>query len=98
MLEDVLAAAGQRRGHRLRILVVTPDREVAALAERTRRGHRAASRRGRQQLNAAVRRAASPLRSPRGAAQALVLPADVPLATPAELASLHRIARRPSPA
>ena len=57
MLEDILTAAVSVE-RIARILVVTPDREVAAFA------------------------------LARGAAQALILPADVPLATPAELASL----------
>ena len=60
MLEDILTAAVSVE-RIARILVVTPDREVAA---------------------------AMAFALARGAAQALILPADVPLATPAELASL----------
>ena len=68
---------------------------------------RRAQRRGRRaraniepgsQLNAAVERRHRLCALARGAAQALILPADVPLATPAELRSLIESPRRSSPA
>ena len=87
MLEDILTAAVSVEGI-ARILVVTPDREVAALAER--RGAAIVPEPNIEpgsQLNAAVEGGIA-FALARGAAQALILPADVPLATPAELASL----------
>jgi len=84
MLQSVLAAAAAAKGLS-RILVVTPDQTVAALAPaKGAEVLREARARG---LNAAVRlglaRAAAA-----GAARALVLPADVPLVTPGELDTL----------
>jgi 2-phospho-L-lactate guanylyltransferase len=84
MLQSVLAAAAAAKGLS-RILVVTPDQTVAALAQaKGAELLREARARG---LNAAVRlglaRAAAA-----GAARALVLPADVPLVTPGELDTL----------
>jgi 2-phospho-L-lactate guanylyltransferase len=87
MLEDVLTAVASVEGI-ARILVVTPDREVAALAERE--GAAIVPEPNIEpgsQLNAAVEGGIA-FALARGAAQALILPADVPLATPAELASL----------
>jgi 2-phospho-L-lactate guanylyltransferase len=89
MLEDVLAAASSVE-EIARILVVTPDREVAALAER--KGAAIVPEPDIEpgsQLNTAVEGGIA-FALARGAAQALILPADVPLATPAELASLIR--------
>lgn len=87
MLEDVLAAAASVEGI-ARTLVVTPDREVAAIAER--KGATIVPEPDLEpgsQLNAAVEVGIA-FALARGAAQALILPADVPLATPAEIASL----------
>lgn len=92
MLEDVLAAVARVESI-ARTLVVTPDRDVAATAEskgavivpepgfEPNSGSRAGD------LNAAVEGGIA-FAVARGAGQVLVLPADVPLATPAELASL----------
>jgi 2-phospho-L-lactate guanylyltransferase len=87
MLEDVLAAIACVEGI-ARTLVVTPDREVAAVAEGM--GAAIVPEPGIEpgsQLNAAVEGGIA-FALACGAARALILPADVPLATPAELASL----------
>ena len=87
MLEDVLAAAASVEAI-ARVLVVTPD---AAASRRSPSAGAPPScpspTSSRQQLNAAVDGGIA-FALARGAAQALILPADVPLATPAELASL----------
>jgi 2-phospho-L-lactate guanylyltransferase len=84
MFERVLAAVAAVDGLGP-ILVVTPDASVARAAAahgaRVLREARAAG------LNAAVRRGLARA-GQEGAARALVLPADVPLVTPRELASL----------
>lgn len=84
MLEDVLGALGQVETVGP-VLVVTPDAEVAEAAER----RRALVLRERYAcgLNVAIR-AGMAEAVLNGAARALVLPADVPLATPEELGSL----------
>lgn len=84
MLEDVLAAvagAGGIDG----VVVVTPDARVAELAQ----SHGAAivPEPGAEGLNPAIESGIAYARS-RGAAQVLVLPADVPLATADELGGL----------
>jgi 2-phospho-L-lactate guanylyltransferase len=93
MLEDVLAALAQVETLGP-VLVVTPDATVAELAERRGalilreprgRGHSAAALAGFAEARA------------HGAAQALTLPADVPLVTPAELVAVLAAARSPSP-
>ena len=81
MLEDVLALLGEIPGID-RILVVTPDPEVAAAAANHNAG--VVSEDGPSDLNAAVRRGLAQARS-QGAQRALVIPADVPLATHAEI-------------
>jgi 2-phospho-L-lactate guanylyltransferase len=84
MLEDVLAAVAEVRGIE-RVVVVTPDANAASLADS--RGALVVPEPGAGELNAAVESAIAFALS-RGAGQALVLPADIPLATPAELSSL----------
>ena len=84
MLEDVLAAVARTEGVE-RVLVVTPDAGAASLAES--RGAVIVPEPGVGGLNAAVESAIA-LALSRGLGQALVLPADIPLATPGELASL----------
>jgi 2-phospho-L-lactate guanylyltransferase len=88
MLEDVLDIL--RRAPCIgRTLVVTADRDVAGLAMRT---GAAVLREGRSSgLNAAIRLGARHARR-RGATRALFIPADVPLATAAEIG---RIAAAP---
>jgi 2-phospho-L-lactate guanylyltransferase len=84
MLQAVLAAAAAARGVH-KVLVVTPDADVAELAK----AHAAEvlrERRGRG-LNAAVR-AGLAAAAAAGARRALVLPADVPLVSAEELGSL----------
>jgi len=84
MLEDVLAAVAQVESIG-RVVVVTPDARVAELAQGmgavVLRERRAAG------LNAAVRRGLADAAA-QGDSQALVLPADLPLATPEELRRL----------
>jgi 2-phospho-L-lactate guanylyltransferase len=93
MLRDVLATLGrvERLGP---VLVVTPDAEVAELAQRCKarvlregqaRGHSAAAMAGF--IHARVN----------GAVQALTLPADAPCVTPAEVACLLDAAAPVSP-
>jgi 2-phospho-L-lactate/phosphoenolpyruvate guanylyltransferase len=84
MLEDVLAAVAEVRGID-RVVVVTPDANAASLADN--RGATIVPEPGAGELNAAVESAIA-FALARGAGQALVLPADIPLATPAELSSL----------
>ena len=84
MLEDVLALLDEIPSI-TRVLVVTPDPEVAAAAANHNAG--VVSEDGPSDLNAAVRRGLAQARS-QGAGRALVLPADVPLATHAEIASI----------
>jgi 2-phospho-L-lactate/phosphoenolpyruvate guanylyltransferase len=84
MFEDVLALlAGV--GPIARILVVTPDTDVAAVA--TGYGALVVHEEGPSDLNAAVRRGLACARA-HGAERALVVPADVPLATRAEVLSV----------
>jgi 2-phospho-L-lactate guanylyltransferase len=85
MLEDVLGLLGHVDSI-ARILVVTPDADVASVA--TGRGAVVVreERRGGD-LNAAVRLGLAHARS-QGADRALVVPADVPLATHAEMLSV----------
>ena len=95
MLEDVLALLGEVPGI-TRVLVVTPDPEVAAAA--ASHGAGIVSEDGPSDLNAAVRRGLAHARS-QGAERALVIPADVPLATQAEMLSILASAcRRPETA
>jgi 2-phospho-L-lactate guanylyltransferase len=84
MLNDVLALlrAVPSIG---RVLVVTPDPEVASLA--TSHGADIVAEDGHGDLNAAVRRGLAHA-GHAGAARALVIPADVPLATRAEIVSI----------
>jgi len=84
MLEDVLAALAAVESIGC-VLVVTPDARVAALAQS--RGATIIPEPGAEELNAAVGTGIDYACS-HGIAQALVLPADVPLATSAELSSL----------
>jgi 2-phospho-L-lactate guanylyltransferase len=84
MLEDVLAAVAEVRGIEC-VVVVTPDANAASLADS--RGAIIVPEPGAGELNAAVESAIAFALS-RGAGQALVLPADIPLATPGELSSL----------
>jgi 2-phospho-L-lactate guanylyltransferase len=92
MLEDVLAALAQVEGI-ARVVVVTPDARVAELAQGAGavvlREARAAG------LNAAVRRGLG-YAAAEGAAQALVLPGDVPLATAEELQRLVATSATPA--
>jgi 2-phospho-L-lactate guanylyltransferase len=84
MLEDVLGALVHVHGI-ARTIVVTPDGRVADTARRNgAETVREARARG---LNAAVRTGLAHGMA-NGATRALVLPADVPLATPAEIASV----------
>jgi 2-phospho-L-lactate guanylyltransferase len=84
MLEDVLALLGDV-GPIARTLVVTPDADVAAVA--TGHGAVVVDEEGPSDLNSAVRRGLAYARR-RGAERALVIPADVPLATRAEVRSV----------
>ncbi len=84
MLKAVLGAAAAARGVH-KILVVTPDANVAELAM-TRDAQVLRERRARG-LNAAVR-AGLAAAAAAGARRALVLPADVPLVSAEELGSL----------
>jgi len=84
MLEDVLAAVARTESIE-RVLVVTPDASAASLAES--RGAVIVPEPGAGGLNAAVESAIAFAVSC-GLGQALVLPADIPLATPGELTSL----------
>jgi len=81
MLEDVLALLGEIPSI-TRVLVVTPDPEVAATA--ANHGAGVVSEDGPSDLNTAVRRGLAQAHS-QGAQRALVIPADVPLATQAEI-------------
>ena len=91
MLEDVLAALSRVEGVE-RVVVVTPDASAASLAHS--RGATIVPEPGAGELNAAVESAIAFALS-RGAGQVLVLPADIPLATPAELSSLIGSRSRP---
>ena len=84
MLEDVLAALAGVDSIDC-VVVVTPDARVAALAQT--HGATVVPEPGAEELNAAVGSGIAYACS-RGVGQALVLPADVPLATPDELRSL----------
>ena len=84
MLQTVLGVVTEAIAARF-ILVVTPDPSVAHLAEA--KGARVLRERRMRGLNAAVR-AGLAQACAEGASRALVLPADVPLITPGELASL----------
>jgi 2-phospho-L-lactate/phosphoenolpyruvate guanylyltransferase len=81
MLQDVLAALVQVREID-RVLVVTPDAQVAEIARAA--GAAVLSEARSAGLNAAVKTGLAHARG-HGATNALVLPADVPLATPDEL-------------
>jgi len=81
MLEDVLAALA-RVGSVEGVLVVTPDPAAAALAGAA--GGLVVPETGAGGLNAAIETGIACARS-RGARRVLVLPGDVPLATPAEI-------------
>ena len=84
MLEDVLAAiAGVREIER--VVVVTPDADAGSLA--AGRGATILPEPGAGELNAAVESGVAFALS-RGIGRVLVLPADIPLARPEELASL----------
>jgi 2-phospho-L-lactate guanylyltransferase len=84
MLEDVLAAvAGVAAIDG--VVVVTPDPRVAELARS--RGAAILPEPPAAELNAAIESGLAYARS-RGAAEALILPADIPLATPGELEGL----------
>jgi 2-phospho-L-lactate/phosphoenolpyruvate guanylyltransferase len=90
MLEDVLAAiAGVREIERA--VVVTPDADAGSLA--AGRGATILPEPGAAELNAAVESGVAFALS-RGVGRVLVLPGDIPLASPEELASL--IGSRPS--
>jgi 2-phospho-L-lactate guanylyltransferase len=82
MLEDVLAAL-LASGAIDRVLVVSPDLRVAELA--AAKGAMVLAEERIEGLNAAVRKGLREARA-RGAARALVLPGDVPLATAGEIA------------
>jgi 2-phospho-L-lactate guanylyltransferase len=84
MLQDVLATLAQVDGI-ARVLVVTPDANAASLAEG--QGAMILPEPGAGQLNAAIESGIA-FATSQAAAQVLVLPADVPLASPAEIASL----------
>jgi len=84
MLEDVVGALVHMAGV-ARVVVVTPDGRVADVARR--RGADIVRETRARGLNAAVRTGLTHGRA-HGAARALVLPADVPLATSAELATV----------
>jgi 2-phospho-L-lactate/phosphoenolpyruvate guanylyltransferase len=81
MLQDVLGALVQVREID-RVLVVTPDAQVAEIARAA--GASVLSEARSAGLNAAVKTGLAQARG-HGATDALVLPADVPLATPDEL-------------
>jgi 2-phospho-L-lactate/phosphoenolpyruvate guanylyltransferase len=91
MLEDVLASV-RAVAEIDTIIVVTPDADVAALAEAA--GTSILRERRARGLNAAVRTGLAHAAA-RGVAAALVLPADVPLATPHELRQLAGTATAP---
>jgi 2-phospho-L-lactate guanylyltransferase len=84
MLEDVLGVLAASAGVD-RVLVVSPDADVAALA--VLKGAALLGEDRLDGLNAAVRRGLAHA-SAGHAAQALVLPADVPLATAEEIAEV----------
>ena len=84
MLEDVLGALAGVRSI-ASVVVVTPDAHVAALA--ASRGATAVPEPDGGELNPAIASGIS-YACARGADQALVLPADVPLTTAGELSSL----------
>jgi 2-phospho-L-lactate guanylyltransferase len=84
MLEDVLSAVAQVEGIE-RVVVVTPDAWAARLAES--QGALIVPEPRAGELNAAIESGIAFALS-RGIGQALILPADIPLATPGELASL----------
>jgi 2-phospho-L-lactate guanylyltransferase len=84
MLEDVLTLLGEIPSI-ARILVVTPDADAAAAA--LNHGAYLVGEDGPSDLNAAVRRGLAHAQS-QGAERALVIPADVPLATHAEILSI----------
>lgn len=90
MLSDVLATLSKSKSVG-NILVVTPDRDVAALARAKGAGVLAETYPGG--LNAAVHRGLSHSDVQR-ADKALILPADVPLATTAEITVLLEAASR----
>ncbi|MFQ5775577.1 MAG: 2-phospho-L-lactate guanylyltransferase [Kiloniellaceae bacterium] len=81
MLEDVLGALGAARGL-AGIAVVSADRDVICLTRKF--GARVLAETGPPDLNAAVRGAARVLAA-KGCAPMLVVPADVPLVTAAEI-------------
>ena len=84
MLEDVLAALAGVESIDC-VVVVTPDARVAALAQS--RGATVVPEPGAEELNAAIGSGIA-YACARGVDQVLVLPADVPLTTSAELRSL----------
>jgi 2-phospho-L-lactate guanylyltransferase len=84
MLEDVLAALAGVESIDC-VVVVTPDARVAALAQS--RGATVVPEPGAEELNAAIGSGIA-YACARGAGQALVLPADIPLTTPGELRGL----------
>jgi 2-phospho-L-lactate guanylyltransferase len=84
MLEDVLALL-RDVGPIVRTLVVTPDTDVAAVA--TGHGAVVVNEEGPSDLNSAVRRGLSCARGD-GAERALVVPADVPMASRTEMLSV----------
>ena len=84
MLEDVLAALAEVESID-GVIVVTPDARVGELARR--RGATIIPEPGAEELNAAVDTSIAFAIS-RGVQRALIVPADVPLATPSELHSL----------
>jgi 2-phospho-L-lactate/phosphoenolpyruvate guanylyltransferase len=86
MLEDVLAAIAGVEGND-RAIVVTPDIRVSALVEA--RGAMVVPEPAAGDLNAAVATGVA-YAAARGFGQALILPADVPLSTPAELDALFQ--------
>jgi 2-phospho-L-lactate guanylyltransferase len=86
MLEDVLATLAGVESIDC-VIVVTPDARVAALAQE--RGATVVPEPGAEELNAAILSGIAYACS-RAIGQALVLPADVPLATAGELRSLIR--------
>ena len=84
MLRDVLGALRASSGL-ADVLVITRDAEVGALAKEC--GAQVLAERGDDDLNAALRQAAAHLVEA-GAPGLLVVPADVPAVTPAELSAL----------
>ena len=84
MLEDVLSVVSEVSAIS-DIIVVTPDAEVAALA--AAHGAHVLREEGQGGLNSALVSGLALARS-QGAERALVLPADVPLATAAEIAEI----------